>query len=69
MIDVPLIPPLPQARVNRTEVSAKDPHHENEKRKKQKKPEEIEDTIILHSDENNKESPPTPLSGHIDFEA
>jgi hypothetical protein len=74
MIDIPAIPPA-NPRINKTQVSNKDPHHEREKQKQHDGQKKVEDEITLESiapaekKEEPQKKPPTPLSGHVDIEA
>jgi hypothetical protein len=72
MLEIPPLPPSNQ-RINKTQVSEKDPHHERDRKKQQHA--EIEDEIILGNHDKagdkkeNAPKPETPLSGHLDIEA
>ncbi len=71
------LPPV-NARIHKTQVTEKDPHHQQEQKKQKEKKQEIEDEILLNeefkkdeSDENVEipTTPPKKISSHkIDIE-
>ena len=74
----PIIPPI-QSKVAKTQVSAKDPHHEinqekeeKERQEKKERQNEPQDIIELSEDKveeavPKKKYPDSPMQGHIDI--
>jgi hypothetical protein len=77
MVDtlMPLLPPAIPNRVERSQVTEKNPHHQKEQQHKKKQEEEIEDEVVIESlleeeitpTENKKPTPPANLH-KIDIE-